>query len=735
MPRVKHLINNFTSGEVTPKLRARSELKAYRNGAREMTNVLTQRHGGFINRGGARFVDRVKSETTEHALLDFVFSATQAYIIVAGDQYFWFTLNGSLLTESTFTITGAADNGSGLIQITTSGSHGYSNGDYVRITGVLGTVEANDVWSVSGVTATTIDLVGSTFTNTYTSGGTVGKIVEVTTPYLEADLDTLDWSQDGDVVHITHQNYAPRTLTRTSATAFTLAVKAFNKAPKQAVNTTATTLVASGGSYSAGDSITMTASAALFVDTESSGHIYSIWESHGGSWQITAFTSTTVVTATVINTLSTTPTTPTTTWNEADWSGTEGWPRRNTFYEQRWVTGPTTVKPQTFWGSALGGPLDFDQSTTNDDDPFEHQVAANQINTITWFSPQSTLLIGTAGQEFKASGSANGSLTATDPVIRRQTPFGGKQVKPVQAGNETLFIDRSGRRVYSLAFSFQIDQFDGDETNILADHLLTSGQSLTRLAYQSIPDNIVWARRSDGNLLSMTYLPKNEIIAWAEHPLGGTDAEAESLAVIPNATTGEDNVYFIGKRTINGATHRYIEYFDSTLYVDSGVSGTSSPAATTLAGLTHLVGETVDVLGDDSPYVQTTVSATGTITTAEGEVAITESQIGLPIPTPTCTPNEIDPLILNGQTTFGRPKRPSRIYVRTISTPSIYINGIRPSTRSTQDDMDAAPPTPAQEDWDITELGYDDNATITITQTGPLPINVLGIFGEFSLDD
>jgi hypothetical protein len=67
-------------------------------------------------------------------------------------------------------ITGAANNGSGLIRIT-SNAHGFVNGQPVDITGVTGTTEANGKWFVTGVAANTFDLLGSTFTNAYVSGG------------------------------------------------------------------------------------------------------------------------------------------------------------------------------------------------------------------------------------------------------------------------------------------------------------------------------------------------------------------------------------------------------------------------------------------------------------------------------------------------------------------------------------------------------------------------------------
>jgi hypothetical protein len=68
-------------------------------------------------------------------------------------------------------ITGAVTHG-GLIQITAT-AHGLVTGNSVTIAAVGGTVEANGNWIVTVITANTFDLVGSTFTNAYTSGGTV----------------------------------------------------------------------------------------------------------------------------------------------------------------------------------------------------------------------------------------------------------------------------------------------------------------------------------------------------------------------------------------------------------------------------------------------------------------------------------------------------------------------------------------------------------------------------------
>jgi len=68
------------------------------------------------------------------------------------------------------TITGAADNGAGLIRITAT-AHGFSTGNTVTISGVVGTVEANGTWTITAIAANTFDLQGSAFAVAYVSGG------------------------------------------------------------------------------------------------------------------------------------------------------------------------------------------------------------------------------------------------------------------------------------------------------------------------------------------------------------------------------------------------------------------------------------------------------------------------------------------------------------------------------------------------------------------------------------
>jgi len=69
-------------------------------------------------------------------------------------------------------ISGAANNGSGLIRLTVS-TTGLTTGDNVHVVGVTGTTEANFPWFVTVIDATHLDLQMSAFANAYVSGGTI----------------------------------------------------------------------------------------------------------------------------------------------------------------------------------------------------------------------------------------------------------------------------------------------------------------------------------------------------------------------------------------------------------------------------------------------------------------------------------------------------------------------------------------------------------------------------------
>lgn len=69
-------------------------------------------------------------------------------------------------------VTGAADNGAGLIRLLAV-AHGFATGDPITVAGVNGTAEANGNWIAKVIDANHVDLPKSFFINAWTAGGTI----------------------------------------------------------------------------------------------------------------------------------------------------------------------------------------------------------------------------------------------------------------------------------------------------------------------------------------------------------------------------------------------------------------------------------------------------------------------------------------------------------------------------------------------------------------------------------
>jgi hypothetical protein len=102
-----------------------------------------------------------------------------AYTCGSGGNLACLQMTSSIENSTTaLNVTGAANNGSGVIRLTFSGGITYQDEDLVWVQNVGGTTEANGYWHVKVISSTQIDLEGSTFTHAYTSGGTGTRILQ-----------------------------------------------------------------------------------------------------------------------------------------------------------------------------------------------------------------------------------------------------------------------------------------------------------------------------------------------------------------------------------------------------------------------------------------------------------------------------------------------------------------------------------------------------------------------------
>lgn len=340
---------------------------------------------------------------------------------------------------------------------------------------------------------------------------------------------------------------------------------------------------------------------------------------------VTAFTSTTEVTATVTSTLAGTD--ATTKWAEGAWSVRRGYPRAICIYQNRLFLAGTTFQPNGLWASASFG-LENMRESTLDNGAIVYEVSSVKQNPILWLQDKNGVIAGTTGSVIRIFSQSNTSvLTAASIGSERQAEAGSADMQPVLIGDSIVFVDRNRRRVRDIIYDLQSDGFVSPELTIMAEHITSPG--LIDIAVQSRPDNIVWFIRSDGQLISLTYNRNEGVVAWARHI---TDGTFESVAVIPG--TDEDQVWVLVNRTIEGTVVSYIEQVqpqdwgtdpNNCWFVDSGLDY-SGVATSTITGLDHLEGETLQAFYNGLTFENVTVSG-GSVTLSE---SVTAATIGLP---------------------------------------------------------------------------------------------------------
>jgi len=748
MAKASPSFSNFTAGELSPRLDGRTDIQKYFNGCKTLENFVVHPHGGASRRPGTIFVREVKNSAHNVRLIPFEFNVEQAYILEFGDQYFRIHKDGGTVVSS-------------------------------------------------------------------------GSPVEVTTPYLHTELADIKFTQSADVMYIVHPNHAPRKITRTSHTAWTITAVDFQRGPFQDDNLTSTTLTANGRT----GTVTITASADTFASTD----VGRLVKLHHGFAKVASFSSATSVTAAVQETadgraeLAPSYTATTLSFHEGDpsatglehndriqdsagnfltqgfavgmkvsvsgagtsnnnesgaiivqitqdtmllspsadltdeaagssvtisgdlvadssfalgaFSATTGYPAAVTFYEQRLVFASTTEQPQTIFFSVGGSFEDFTDGV-GPADALTYTLGSNQVNVIRYLQAGRVLLVGTSGGEFVVTSSEDAPLSPTNAVVKRQATYGSANIQPVQVANVTLFVQRARRKLRELVFDLNTDSYQAPDMTLLAEHITTSG--IKAMALQQEPDNVVWCVLENGKFVGMTYRREENVIAWHEHLIGGSFgsdsfAHVESVATIPGALD-EDQTYLIVKRTIDGATKRYIEYFNffdfgdnilDAYFVDSGLTYSGS-AATTISGLDHLEGQTVRIVANGATHPDKVVSS-GAITL---DFSATNVHIGLGY-TSTLQTMRIDAGGTEG-TSQAKTKRIHEVTLRLFRTVGVEVGSStseldRIPFRSSADAMDSALALFTGDKEVEFRGGFDTDGFIVVRQSQAMPMTILSI--------
>lgn len=222
---------SFAGGILSRSLFARVDLDKYHIGAEQIFNWFVDYRGGVSTRPGTAFVDRARGNGTVR-LWPFQVSTTQAYLLVFTDLNLRIYIGGSPLIDATRTISAITKANPGVITVDAP----VPAGKWLRLSSIGGMTQLN------GRTVVAANPAGNTFEicdedgnninttgyTTYTGGGIAQRYLDIATPYIDADLRLLKFTQSADVLTITHPSYPPYDLVRYSASSFMLAATSFD---------------------------------------------------------------------------------------------------------------------------------------------------------------------------------------------------------------------------------------------------------------------------------------------------------------------------------------------------------------------------------------------------------------------------------------------------------------------------------------------------------------------------
>lgn len=724
------LQSSYGAGEMAPGLCGRVDLAKYRVGLKRQRNMFTVVHGGSMNRAGTIYSDKVIARTVRGRLVPFKYSTTDTYTLEFGDMRMRVRRNGAYVLNGTKAISAITQAANG--QVTAAG-HGYSTGDRVFLTGIGGMTQLNGrSANITVVDANNFTIgINTSGYGAYSGGGTSASYYTLVTPYAAADLQLLKFTQSFDKVTITHAGYEQRTLTRSGHAAWSLSV--ITMAPETAAPTGFISSTGGGSVFYAvtaindesgeeslpllGNSATNN-STLTWVPTAGCSR-YNIYNLRQGMYGFIGSSGPTGFTDNGI--LSDTTITPPQARNP--FGGPGEYPSCSSFFGQRATYAGSANKPQTFWASVAGALSNMSVSQpTQGDDAITKTIASREVNAIRNMVPLDDLLLFTSGGLWRGAATGSDGVTAASLEFKQQTYEPISHIAPIVIHDDVLFPHEFGSVVYRVSFEAVSTRWRPSDISVLARHLFEN-MAIVDWCYAAVPFNIIWAVRSDGKLLSLTYLKEQEVYAWSWHD---TDGFVESICSIPEGS--ENVVEMIVRRTVNGVEERFVERLASRTFntladgwfLDCALRYSGAPA-TVISGLHHLEGRTVTALADG-------IERTGLVVT-NGAVTLPVAAgivlVGLPYL------GEMQTLGVETQPTIqGRPRTVKGVTLNLLdshggqvgpdfdSLSNINLNGLA-------DPVSATELHTGERYTKIESDGWGEGGSICIRQSGPFPMHVI----------
>lgn len=420
---------------------------------------------------------------------------------------------------------------------------------------------------------------------------------------------------------------------------------------------------------------------------------------------------------------------------QSDRLGNGDYARSSAFFEERWWVGGTRSRAQTLFSTRTGtnGDMTYHIPVLATD-RIERTIADTQAQTIRHLVPLGNLVVLTNGAEYRVTSENGAAVTPENIANRRQATVGASDVTPVVVNNTILFAAARGGHLWELGYNDQAGGYVPGDVCLRALHLFDDFEPLD-LAYAKARVQSAWVCSSSGKLLGLTYMPAEQIGAWHQH--SSVAAAFRSVCVVTE--DGYDSIYLSVERDLGSGTQHFIERIRllprpaaiaDGHYVDCGLAytNTSGSTETVIAGLDHLIGETVVALVDVTVQRDLVVNGSGEVTLSPGLADGKTVRIGLGMQAQVRTL----PLAFGSDGAYaqGRTKNVQRVGAKVRGTARFQI-GVEDATMVDTAEIAAG----ALADGLVRSLQigkWKDGGQIVLQQDDPLPMNLDGLVLDVS---
>lgn len=542
MPRSNGLITSFSGGEISPKLRRRSEIEGYSSSAEYQENMISELHGPLRFREGTEFKGTLpyadgRTYTSDSIrFMPFIYDSVDTYIIELTPFLvrFWDN-NGDIVSDETATIeyvekrtnqlvvhlSGTSGGFGQTLGIGTCHFTGITNSGYELLNHRHWDVTANNVSTVNGAWREVV----FTYTGaTVSAAEVVTGTVTATSHYVlnntmaATEIPFIQWAQKNDTMYIVSNGTG------------------VNPRPQQLVRTNATP--------------TFVWSSATFVGYDETGTIIA---------------------------------------NNGPFSGSSiaslnDHPRCICFFENRLYLANATHDPfenqatglgsrrsafDVLWGSDVDIYTNFQQHIggATDANGLDYKLAYNNDEIVRLIPTKDFLYVHTLGGAYSARGSTPAGLTNSDINVRQIHGLGAfVDTDFIIKDEDIIFIERTSRKVRKVEYDFDRDKYIPVDLSRVSEHF--GDLIFKRIEIKRGRDENIFITTEDGISLMFTYDAAAGINGWARFTSAGTTIDSigsqYDIMSIPNGSENDTTLMAVSR-----GDDIYVEkIIDRTAYED-----------------------------------------------------------------------------------------------------------------------------------------------------------------------